>query len=73
MAEELFNLRSPNVFLFTADERVTNTHAERICGQYNTYLIVRDQVKDDDYPDEPLVMGYAEWANKRLAVLRQYW
>lgn len=73
VAEELFNLRSPNVFLFTADERVTSTHVERICGQYNIHLVVWDHVKDDSYPDEPLVMGYTEWANERLAVLRQYW
>lgn len=73
VAEELFNLRSPNVFLFTADERVTSTHVERICGQYNIHLVVWDHVKSEGYPDEPLVMGYTEWANERLAVLRQHW
>ena len=39
VAEELFNLRSPNVFLFTADEKVTDGHVEQICGQYNIYLV----------------------------------
>jgi hypothetical protein len=73
VAEELFNLRSPNVFLFTADENVTGTHVERICGQYNIHLVVWDHVKAERYPGEPLVLGYTEWANERLAVLRQYW
>lgn len=65
-------MRHLNVFLFTADEWVTSTHVERICDQYNIHLIVWDYVKDESYPDEPLVMGYTEWANERLAVLRQY-
>ena len=73
VAEELFNLRSPNVFLFTADDKVTQNHVDRICGQYNIHLVVWDAVKEHKYPDEPLVLGYTAWANERLSVLRQFW
>ncbi len=73
VAEELFNLRSPNVFLFTADENVTETHVERICGRYNIHLVVWDDVKADRFAGKPLVLGYTAWAIERLAVLRHYW
>ncbi len=73
VAEELFNLRSPNVFLFTADENVSENHVSRICGQYNIYLVVWDRMKARKFPESPLVLGYTEWATKRLSVLREYW
>ena len=73
VAEELFNLRSPNVFLFTADENVTQNHVNRICEQYNIHLVVWDEVKERKFPDEPFVLGYSEWSNDRLPVLRQLW
>jgi hypothetical protein len=73
VAEELFNLRSPNVFLFTADEAITSTHVERICGQYNIYLVVWDTEKARKFSTEPLVLGYTEWATERLSILRQHW
>lgn len=37
VAEELFSLRSPNVYLFTADENVTERHVAEICERYNIY------------------------------------
>jgi len=73
VAEELFNLRSPNVFLFTADENVTQTHVRRICGDYNIYLVVWETLKRARFPGEALVLGYTEWATRRLSVLRQNW
>ena len=72
VAEELFNLRSPNVFLFTADEAVTANHVNRICGQYNIHLVVWD-AQALRFPKEPLVLGYTRWATERLDVLRQRW
>lgn len=72
VAEELFNLRAPNVFLFTADENPTNTHAERL-AQYNIHLVVWDDVKAQRFPERPLVIGYTEWANQRLGLLSQHW
>jgi hypothetical protein len=73
VAEELFNLRTPNVFLFTADENVTQTHVETICGQYNIHLVVWDSVKAGRFKDSPMVMGYTEWASVRVPMLRQFW
>lgn len=73
VAEELFNLRTPNVFLFTADENVTQTHVETICGQYNIHLVVWDAVKSGKFKDSPMVMGYTEWASKRVPMLSQFW
>ena len=73
VAEELFNLRSPNVFLFTADESVSQNHVNRICDQYNIHLVVWDKVKSSKHFDRPLVLGYSEWAGSRLGVLRQNW
>ena len=73
VAEELFNLRSPNVFLFTADENVSKGHVQRICGDYNIYLVVWDEVKAAKFPDEPLVLGYTQWATERLSQLQQQW
>ncbi len=73
VAEELFNLRSPNVFLFTADENVRQNHVRRICGAYNIHLVVWDKLKSERFPSESLVLGYTEWATKRLTILRQFW
>ena len=73
VAEELFNLRSPNVHLFTADEDITVEHVAKICDQYNIYLIVWDDVKTRKFPQAPLVLGYTEWASQRLTILRQNW
>ncbi len=72
VAEELYNLRSPNVFLFTADENVTDSHAERL-AQYNIHLVVWDKVKASKFPHRPLVLGYTEWATQRLRMLRRNW
>jgi hypothetical protein len=73
VAEELFNLRSPNIFLFTADENVTGNHVNRICGQYNIHLVVWDSVKEEKFQDRALVLGYTEWATKRLPILMANW
>ena len=73
VAQELFELRSPNVFLFTADEGVSDSHVADICGEYNIYLVVWDSVKTAKFPERPLVLGYTEWATRRLPVLQQNW
>jgi hypothetical protein len=73
VAEELFNLRTPNVFLFTADEEVRAMHVETICKQYNIHLVVWDSVKSGKFKENPLVLGYTEWATQRVPILRQFW
>ena len=72
VAQELFDLRSPNIFLFTADEKVTANHVQRL-GDYNIYLVVWDTVKEQRFPSKPLVLGYTEWATKRLPILQANW
>src|SRR3972149_5325900 len=39
VAEELFNLRSPNVFLFTPGGGVSRGHIDRICGSSKIHLL----------------------------------
>jgi hypothetical protein len=72
VVEELHDMRSPNIFLITADRNVTTGHVNSICGNYRIHLVVWDDVKLK-YTDEPLVLGYSEWANKRLPILSQFW
>ncbi len=72
VAQELFALRSPNVFLFTADEKVTANHVQRL-KDYNIYLVVWDAVKERRFMSEPLVLGYTEWSTERLPILQANW
>jgi hypothetical protein len=73
VAEELYSLRAPNVFLFTADDNATAQHVNQICHQHNIYLVVWDAEKTTKFPSEPLVLGYTEWASQRLSILKQHW
>src|SRR5205823_4355584 len=61
VAEELYALKAPNVFLFTADEDVTSQVAQLICG-HNIYLVVWERVKAEKFNNEDRVLGYTEWA-----------
>ncbi len=73
VAQELFALRSPNVYLFTADEDISEAHVRQICRTYNIHLVVWDSVKTAKLPVEPLVLSYSAWATERLPILRQHW
>ena len=73
VAEELFDLRSPNVYLITADEKVTRGHVEGICGRYRIHLVVWDSIKNDRFPDEPLVIGYSALANDVFPTFEHRW
>jgi hypothetical protein len=72
VVEELHAMRSPNIFLATADYDVSDGHIEAICGHYRIHLIVWDEVKEK-YSGDPLVLGYTEWANERIPILKQFW
>lgn len=72
VVEELHSMRSPNIFLVTADYDVGQGHVNAICGSYRIHLVVWDEVKKR-YSGEPLVLGYTEWANDRIPILRQFW
>ncbi len=73
VVEELHNTRAPNIFLITADFDISSNHVKSICGQYNIHLVVWDEVKNKNFRDEPLVLGYTQWANERVPALRQFW
>lgn len=72
VVEELHSMRSPNIFLVTADYEVTGSHVNDICGKYRIHLVVWDEVKER-YSKEGLVLGYTEWANEKIPILRQFW
>jgi hypothetical protein len=72
VVEELHAMRAPNIFLITADEDVSEGHVGDICGKYQIHLVVWNHVKAK-YPNEPLVLSYTEWANKRIPILKQFW
>jgi len=65
-------MRSPNIFLITADFDVSTGHINDICGKYRIHLVVWDEVKEK-FAHEHLVLGYTQWANERLPLLRQFW
>lgn len=72
VVEELHAMRSPNIFLVTADPDVGSGHVKAICGDYRIHLVVWDEVKEK-YSSESLVLGYSQWANDRIPILRQFW
>ncbi len=72
VVEELHAMRCPNIFLVTADDKVGKGHVEEICRKYLIHLVVWDSVKER-YGNEPLVLGYGEWASKRLPLLQKFW
>lgn len=72
VVEELHAMRSPNIFLVTADPDVGAGHVKAICGDYRIHLVVWDEVKQK-YSEQPLVLGYTEWANGRIPILRKFW
>jgi hypothetical protein len=72
VVEELHAMRSPNIFLATADPDVAKGHVKGICGDYRIHLVVWDEIKEK-YSREPLVLGYTQWANDRIPILRKFW
>jgi len=73
VVEELHTMRSPNIFLITADFDITGGHIKEICDNYRIHLVVWDRVKSSSFPEHPLVLSYTQWANERLPVLEQFW
>jgi hypothetical protein len=73
VAQELLNLRATNVYLFTADEDISDDHVDRICGEYRIHLVVWDDVKARRFASKDLVLGYTQWATSELGLLRDRW
>lgn len=74
VVEELYNTRSPNVYLATADslKGISQEKVEQI-KQYNVHLLVWDDIKATKFMNEPMVLGYSDFANKEILVFRNYW
>lgn len=73
VAEELFNLRSPNVYLITADEKVTRGHVDQICGQYRIHLVIWDGLKNQKFQNDPLVIGFTKLATEVFSSFEERW
>ncbi len=73
VAEELNSTRAPNVFLATADSQITDDQIRLICERYKIYLVVWDQLKQQRFSEQNLVLGYTQWANEHLRPLSQFW
>lgn len=72
VVEELYDMRSPNIFLVTADYDVSKGHVKAICNDYKLHLVVWNEVKEK-YPNEPLVLSYNQWTKERLQILMKFW
>ncbi len=72
VAGELTKLRAPNVFLVTADDKVSSGHVKGVCDDNMLHLVVWDSVKQQ-YADHPRVLGFTQFANQRLPQLQSQW
>jgi len=73
VVEELYEMRCPNIFLATADEKISQEKVKRICRDYRIHLVVWDHIKAENFPREPLVIDYSELASQRLPLIESYW
>ena len=72
VAGELRKLNSPNVFLVTADDKVSSGHVKGICDDHMLHLVVWDEVKAN-HAAHPRVLGFTQFANQRLPQLKAMW
>ncbi|MDI6872649.1 MAG: type II restriction endonuclease [Bacillota bacterium] len=73
VADEQHRMRAPNVYIVTAEDRVSTDKVREI-KDLNVYLVVWDEVKQRDYPFEPTVIGYTYLARDVIAEFDQrYW
>jgi L-lactate utilization protein LutC len=70
--KELHSLNSPNVYLFTADQAFSQQTAEAV-RKSNIHLVVWDELKTERFSRQNVVIGYSEWARKRLPHLQKRW
>lgn len=73
VVEELQTMRSPNVYLITADENISQGHVEGICERYRIHLVVWDDLKIKQFSEEPLVISYTTLANEIISDFKRFW
>ncbi len=70
---ELVELHATNVFLVTADTNISDGHVESICDNGHLHLVVWDEIKASKFSGHSLVLGFTEFANRRLPALHTMW
>ncbi len=66
VVEELYAMRAPNVFLITADNKISVGQVNDICKNYSMHLVVWDEIKENKFASEPLVISYTQFANEKI-------
>ncbi len=69
---ELVSLQAPNVFLVTADRKITKGQVRGICDDHKLHLVVWDEIKVK-YSHNPRVLSFTQFANERLPNLQSQW
>ena len=70
---ELVELHATNVFLVTADSDISDGHVESICDNGHLHLVIWDEIKSSRFSDHAMVLGFTEFANRRLPNLQSIW
>ncbi len=70
---ELVELHAANVFLVTADTNISDGHIESICDLGHLHLVIWDEIKSSRFASHPMVLGFTEFANRRLPDLQAVW
>jgi hypothetical protein len=72
VVEELYNTRSPNVYLLTADELISTNQVNEL-KKYNIHLVVWDEVKSRKFSNEPIVLGYSQLMRREIKTFMEFW
>ena len=72
VVDELHKMNCPNVYLATAEERVSEDKKNDIWRR-NIYLVVWDEVKARDFADDDSVVSYTQLANQIIPHFARYW
>jgi len=71
VVEELHRVGCPNIYLLTVDSRISKEKVQHI-ARHNIHLVVWDEVKEKEYTENAMVLGYTELM-KRILFFKQSW
>ena len=72
VVDELHKMNCPNVYLATAEERISEDKKNEIWRR-NIYLVVWNEVKARYFPDDDAVVSYTQLANHIIPHFAQLW
>ncbi len=72
VVDELHKMNCPNVYLATAEERVSEDK-KRDIWRRNIYLVVWDEVKRRDFAEDDSVVSFRQLANDIIPHFARYW